>query len=186
MESGNVAAKKLLRQEARMRRNSLAAAKRQGYSQKTCRLLAAWEVFWEAETVYFYYPLGSELDLLPVAREALKLGKTVAFPRTEGDGMDFYRVWSLEEFKEGAFHVMEPLGDWKVQEEAPLILVPGLAFDHRKRRIGYGRAYYDRYFRRFPDAVKAGICFWEQLVEQIPMEAHDFTMDYLVTEKGIW
>lgn len=178
-------AKAALRAAARKGRDSLPGAQRRESSQRVCWHLEAWQVFQEAGTVYFYYPLGSEVDLLPAARLALEQGKPVAFPRTAGEQMDFYQVGSLEDFKEGAFHVMEPVGECRMQAGHPLILVPGLAFDCHKGRIGYGKAYYDRYFQRFPGAVKAGICFESQLVEQIPMEAHDHPMDYLVTEKGI-
>ncbi len=185
MGSGSREIKEALRREARMWRNSLPEALRQELSRQICALLTEWQVFREAEAIYFYYPLGSEADLLPAARLVLEQGKTAAFPRTAGEQMDFYQVRSLEEFREGAFHVMEPAGGLRMQEKAPLILVPGLAFDRRKGRVGYGKAYYDRYFRQFPHAVKAGICMEGQLAERIPMEAHDIWMDYLVTERGI-
>ncbi len=177
--------KTALRAAAREKRNGLDAKRRAEWSEAICRRLLEWSVFQTAKTVYFYYPLGSEADLLPAARALLESGKQVGFPRTSGEEMEFYPVRSLEEFQEGAFHVMEPAGEKPLREEQPLILAPGLAFDERKGRIGYGKAYYDRYFQRYPQACRAGICFETQMVAQIPREVHDCIMDYLVTEKRI-
>ena len=102
MGSGSREIKEALRREARMWRNSLPEALRQELSRQICALLTEWQVFREAEAIYFYYPLGSEADLLPAARLVLEQGKTAAFPRTAGEQMDFYQVRSLEEFREGA------------------------------------------------------------------------------------
>ena len=58
--------------------------------------------------VYGYYPLGSEVSLLLFYDFLLRQGISLAFPRVCGMSMDFYQVFSLDDFKEGAFHVMEP------------------------------------------------------------------------------
>lgn len=197
--------KAAIRAQAQNRRDSLTDAQRMERSGQICSLLLKWDVFLAAETVYLFYPLKSEVDLLAAAKEALRQGKRVAFPKTfrerirfsdmdtgqmaaEGgcrNWMDFCQVTDLEEFQEGAFHVMEPTGQDLVWEEAPLILTPGLSFDSHGGRIGYGKGYYDRYFQRFPHAIRAGVCFEAQRMERVPMEERDVRMDFLVTEKGI-
>ena len=79
--------------------------------------------FRQAEWVYFYYPLGKEVNLLPLAQQALERGMQIAFPRVEGNEMGFYQVSSLADFREGFFHVMEPTGKHAIQEKSPLVLV---------------------------------------------------------------
>ena len=101
-------AKKQIRDLLKGRREGLAPAQVQGLSEKICRNICRQPWFLQAGTVCFYYPLGNEVDLLPLAREALGMGKELAFPRVEGKGMEFFRVGSLDEFREGSFHVMEP------------------------------------------------------------------------------
>ena len=143
-------------------------------------------LFLEAGTVFFYYPLRQEVDLLAAAARALEMGKLVGFPRTEGQEIRFYKVQSLEAFSEGRFHVMEPVGAQLIEEESPLILVPGVAFDEEKNRMGYGKGYYDRYLARAPQAVKVGVAYEMQIAPKICSKGYDIPMDYIVTENRMW
>lgn len=101
--------------------------------------------------VYGYYPLGSEVSLIPFYKFLLKGEVPLAFPRVQGMSMDFYQVFSLDDLKEGAFHVMEPDNACKKAEwEYALCFTPGSAFDREGGRFGYGKGYYDRYFEKHP------------------------------------
>lgn len=99
--------------------------------------------------------------------------------------MEFYPVTSLSDFVEGRFHIMEPMGEVPLRETEPFVLVPGLGFDKKGNRMGYGKGFYDRYFARFPSCRKIGAAFETQLMEKIPSQSHDIVMDFVVTEKGI-
>lgn len=176
--------KKQIRDLLKRRREGLAPAQVQGLSEKICRNIRRQPWFLQAGTVCFYYPLGNEVDLLPLAREALGMGKELAFPRVEGKGMEFFRVGSLEEFREGSFHVMEPTGSEPVTVVGALALVPGVGFDAHGNRLGYGGGYYDRYFASHPDMVKVGVAYGLQLVGQLEKGEYDVPMDGVVTEEG--
>lgn len=177
-------AKKQIRDLLKGRREGLAPAQVQGLSEKICRNIRRQPWFLQAGTVCFYYPLGNEVDLLPLAREALGMGKELAFPRVEGKGMEFFRVCSLEEFREGSFHVMEPTGSKPVTAVGALALVPGVGFDAHGNRLGYGGGYYDCYFASHPDMVKVGVAYGLQLVGQLEKGEYDVPMDGVVTEEG--
>ncbi len=155
-------------------------------SLEICVKVQACSWFWQAEWVYFYYPLGKEVNLLPLAQQALERGMQIAFPRVEGNEMDFYQVSSLDGFREGSFHVMEPTGKHAIQEKSPLVLVPGVGFDLHGTRMGYGKGYYDRYFSRCPLCHKIGIAHSVQLVEQLPKDPFDVPMDAIVTEQDLY
>jgi len=178
--------KKLIRKEYRDKRNELTNVQVKEWSETICTHLMATELFQQAEVIYFYYPLGNEVNLLEAAQTALDVGKCIGFPRIEGDLMQFYKIESLEEFQEGCFHVMEPTSDVVLKAEKPLILVPGLVFDSRKNRMGYGKGYYDRYTADVPQAIKVGIAYELQVVDKIPVNSFDIPMDYVITESGIW
>lgn len=199
----NLTAKCEIRAMLRQRRDSLTAGEATEHSGAIQKNLAGWEIFQKAERICFYYPLGREVNLLSSAKEMLALGKQVYFPKTDGMEMDFYQVTNLWDFKEGNFHVMEPFfpgrqpegllasrksGNLPVgcQMSSLLILVPGVAFDRKKRRMGYGKGYYDRYLAGLPGAIKAGIAYECQIVAHIPTEEQDISMDYMVTEAEIW
>ncbi len=197
--------KNSFRQEFLRKRNQLTAVKVQHLSQKICDHLICMEIFQQAETVCFYYPLGNEVSLLTAAEEALRMGKQVAFPRTEGNQIRFYPVGNLSDFREGRFHVMEPTGSEPLDvgafdSQAPLlILVPGVVFDRSRNRMGYGKGFYDRYLAELTamtrgkvtndigsQVITIGIAYECQITEMIPTEATDIPMDYILTENGIW
>jgi 5-formyltetrahydrofolate cyclo-ligase len=73
-----------------------------------------------------------------------------------------------------------------VHEVVPdVLLVPGLAFDKSRNRLGRGRGYYDRYLQSF-SGIKVGVCFELQLVDKVPVDEFDVELDYLITEKNIY
>ena len=178
--------KKPIRQTYRKRRDGLSRKQVQEWSAAMTKLLTASPLFCQAKTILCYYPLGNEANLLIAAQKALNFGKTVGFPKTEGEVIRFYRVRDLDTFREGPFHVMEPVSQELLQEEAPLILVPGVAFDEKKNRMGYGKGYYDRYGAYAPNAVRIGISYEMQLAKHIPAGPYDIPMDYLLTERRLF
>jgi len=85
----------------------------------------------------------------------------------------------------GAFGISEPKAQIPVpEEEIDVILVPGIAFDKKGGRIGFGKGYYDRLLSR-TKAVKIGLCHAVQLVEDTFCEPHDVRMDYVITESEL-
>ena len=63
--------------------------------------------------------------------------------------------------------------------------MPGIVFDKEGRRIGYGLGYYDKFLKKTPKAVKIGLAFDFQVVDQIPREMHDVPVDVIVTEERV-
>lgn len=177
--------KRQLRTAAKQKRDALSQKEITRWSGEICRILEKQTFFKESGIICFYYPLGSEVDLLPLAQKAVDLGKQAAFPRVKGSEMKFYRVSDLEGFAEGAFHVMEPVGGEAIDSEEALVLVPGLIFDEYGNRMGYGKGYYDRYFAKYPGCRKIGVCYRMQVVTNIPCGEYDIPMEAVVTEYGI-
>ena len=70
-----------------------------------------------------------------------------------------------------------------------LIMVPLVAFDNQLNRIGYGKGYYDRSLKKFSKSknkiVTIGIAYSFQRYKKIPVNKHDFKLDYIFTERGI-
>lgn len=122
--------------------------------------------------------VSSLMDRLP--------GKTYYFPRTDLDQgtMEFLRFESLESFGVNRWGILEPLaGDVLPINPRPLIIVPGLAFDQKGHRLGYGKGFYDRFLSSY-SAATLGVCFAEFFLESLPAEAHDRLVDSVVTEKS--
>lgn len=178
----NMERKQQIRAELKQKRDLLTKEQVTEASQRICEKLLCYIQKEQPEVVYFYYPLGKEVNLLPLAEELLKEGRKIAFPRTSGETMEFYPVTSLTDFVEGNFHIMEPKGEVPLAEEEPLVLVPGLGFDRKGNRMGYGKGFYDRYFARFPSCRKIGASYWSQIVEELSCGEYDVAMDEVVTE----
>lgn len=144
--------------------------------------------FAAARVVGLYAPIRNEVHTGALFRNALEAGKTVLFPAVDGDNLIFREVTAPRDLITGAFGIREP-GQWcraVDQKEADLIVVPGVAFDHFGRRIGYGRGFYDRALHRLEGSGRlAGLCYHFQLVEEISGEAHDVVMDVVVTDRDL-
>jgi 5-formyltetrahydrofolate cyclo-ligase len=177
----------VIRRRHKERRNAMAAEQVAAFSSCICRKVLESECYEKYSTIYSYYPLGNEVDCLPVIRQALLDGKTVALPRTKQDfGMEFYRITSMEQVAEGHFHVMEPLDSCPlIQEEEALVLVPGVVFDKAGMRYGYGKGYYDRYFARFPRLYRMGLAYGHQIEEKLLVQETDVPVNIVVTERNI-
>ena len=158
-------------------------------SEQLARQILGWEAYINAKFLYVYYPLGNEVSLIPVFEDAWKQGKKLAFPKVCGNEMSFYEVGSLNQLKEGCFHVMEPdvTPDARpVLWDEALCFVPGVVFDQSGGRFGYGKGYYDRYFSSRQGVRLAGCAYEAQVIPQLLVKEHDKKMDVLITEKRIY
>lgn len=165
-------------------------------SRAICKQVLSSAEYKDAETIFAYYPLGNEVDCLPVLKDALNTGKRVFLPRTGQDcQMDFYEIHSLDDVEEGNFHVMEPkasckqfVPDRKTEKNGQniLVLVPGVVFDYQGNRYGYGKGYYDHYFARFPWFKRMALAYTEQMsMNLLECLETDEKMHIIVTEKEI-
>ena len=141
--------------------------------------------FQQAGTIMAYCAIPPEIDLMPVMWEALSMGKTLLLPRCETHGMMTARViGDLAELQVGMYGILEPSPTAEIfpPGQVDLVLVPGLAFDEKGRRLGRGKGYYDRFLTDIKGKIM-GIC--RCLVEAVPVEQHDVLMDAVVTDSQI-
>ncbi len=141
--------------------------------------------FAEARIVALYAPIHNEVETADVARKALEAAKIVLFPAVCPAGLEFRRISDLAVLRKGAFGIPEPDAGCPLHSpgEADLLVVPGVAFDMRGGRIGYGKGYYDRTLHHLEGSGRlVGFCYDFQLVEGIAGEPHGVRMDMIVTE----
>jgi 5-formyltetrahydrofolate cyclo-ligase len=81
------------------------------------------------------------------------------------------------------FGIGEPTGPiWTDLDAIQIIIVPGVAFDRSGNRMGRGRGFYDRMLKSTVGALKIGIAYDFQMLDEIPVEPHDVKMDRIITE----
>ena len=136
-----------------------------------------------AACVAMYFPIHGEVDLLPLW---MGCGKTVVFPRVDGEAIVFCPARTMREFAPGAFNIHEPKTPPVCIEHIDLILVPGLIFDRSGLRLGYGMGFYDRLIKAYPGIATMGVCQEEFFVEKLPKEAWDARVKYVATQSAIY
>ena len=141
----------------------------------------------DAEAVYAYVDYKHEVETGDLIRLAWQDGKRVAVPRGGGQGMRFFYITSLEDdLEEGSFGIREPKEDLSPgDEEDALLLMPGVAFDTMRHRVGYGGGFYDRFLEAHTGMVTVALAFEFQLRKEVPFEEFDIRPAKVVTEKRI-
>lgn len=181
--------KKKLRAEAREMRRSMSPEKKKLLDRKIKnKLLNLWAVR-EAESVLCYVSTEIEVDTREFINALLKTGKRVAVPKCEGEksNMNFYYINSLSELSSGSFGVDEPDS---VKENAvnttenTVCIVPAFMFDKNGYRLGYGKGYYDRYLSHY-NGTAIGICYDENLKDELFHGKYDRHVDMVITDKNI-
>ncbi len=139
-----------------------------------------------------YVAMRGEVDTESLIAELLATVGAFYAPRVSGVGeLMLHRVTrrSPEGFIRSAHGVAEPdpgvYAETIDPAELDIIFVPGVAFDLGRRRIGFGKAHYDRLLARAKAALKIGLSFEYQILERLPSEAHDIAMDLIATENRL-
>ena len=136
-----------------------------------------------------YYPSYYEVNILKFLKEALRKNFKIALPIIRSSTLMSFKSWIINEpLNVSKFGILEPKNIGK--EFVPdLILVPLVAFDSQLNRIGYGKGYYDRSLKKIKKLKKNAICIGMahsfQKCKSIPVNKHDFKLDYIFTERGI-
>ncbi|MGI6425144.1 MAG: 5-formyltetrahydrofolate cyclo-ligase [Tepidanaerobacteraceae bacterium] len=140
----------------------------------------------KAKLVMFYVDMRNEVMTKGAIEETLSNGKRVVVPRVKkGYGLLAIEIESLAELNPGTFGVLEP----PERDEVPLddidvVVIPGVVFDKKGYRIGYGGGYYDNFLPKLKvDTKKIALAFEMQLIDSVPAESHDMKMDMIITEK---
>jgi 5-formyltetrahydrofolate cyclo-ligase len=140
--------------------------------------------FNHAKVLASYFPTGSEVRTEKIISTALKSNRVVALPRTEGEVIKFYQIFLNTNLIVGRFGLKEPSISSFVSDDIDLLLVPGILFDTRGYRIGYGYGYYDKFIaKKKKSTVSVGLAYECQMCEEIPKSNCDQKVNILVTEK---
>ena len=140
--------------------------------------------------IALYYPSNFELNVLKVLELKYFSDQMILLPVTEKNNlMNFYQWKKNDVLIVNEFGMLEPI---KTKQKIPdIIIVPMLAFDKDKFRLGYGKGYYDRYLNKYikqykKDIMTVGVAFSFQKHNKLPKNKNDVKLDFILTEKGIF
>ncbi len=142
--------------------------------------------FLEAENILCFLNYQSEVETKNIIKKAWEEGKRVYVPRIDEDIMNFYQITSFQDLIKGYKGILEPVGDHIFDMKDGLVIMPGVAFDKCRNRIGYGKGFYDKFLCLHPSLKTIAIAFELQIVDEIPYDSLDIIPEILITEENIY
>lgn len=143
----------------------------------------------DAAVVGLYAAFDDELDTRPLAEGLRARGIAVAYPRIVPPARDlvFHVVPGADALEPGPFGIAQPPAHAAVVrlDQLAILIVPGLAFDDRGGRLGWGKGYYDATLAHDMRPLCVGYGHACQLVPDVPRAGHDVFMDLVITDTGV-
>lgn len=175
-----------LRQQMQMKRSNLTPDQVEVMSQQIVSRLDQLEPLRQARYIMGFASIKNEIKLSSWLEEKISNGYVILLPRVESNGqLEAVEFKGWEQTKAGPFGIKEPTGDPFDPHLIDVVLVPGLVFDARGYRLGYGKGYYDRFLPRLrPEAFCCGLCYDFQVVDDVYPHQSDVPVHWIVTEKA--
>lgn len=157
---------------------------RQLAAQRVFDMLEQTAAFIMADHILMYHSLPDELSTHAFI-DKWSTRKHFYLPRVNGVNLDIL-PYDRSSLRLGAFQIEEPQGDdCADMESIEMVVVPAVAYDRRGNRVGRGKGYYDRLLGNTA-AIKIGVAYDFQVVDDIDAEPHDVGVDIVITDKGIY
>lgn len=136
--------------------------------------------YYRASELLLFKSYGSEISTEAILEDAFRYGKKVYLPAVTGEAMEFYRVDKEDKLKTGYKGIPEPETSGREKflfdegkADNTLMIMPGVAFDCYRNRIGYGKGFYDRYLADKASLHTIAIGFDCQMVSVIKSDKTD-------------
>ena len=139
--------------------------------------------------IALYYPSNFELDVLKILELNNIYANDILLPIIEKNNVMNFFPWKKNDVLfVNQFGILEPI---KTLAKIPdVMLVPVLAFDKHKFRLGYGKGFYDRYLNKFlrksKNILTVGVAFSFQKHHKLPINRNDVRLDLILTKQGIY
>ena len=178
-----------VRAETRHRRDALPSETRTRFSRRILDATAPWIQREGFGSVMLYLNMRSEVETTGLLEQLLDSGKQVCAPVVDTEHLALIprRIQNLKtEVVRHRYGMLEPSEACPLFpiEHLQLIVVPGIAFDRRGYRLGYGKGFYDRFLMKCPHAVAIGLAYRVQLVEDTFPQEWDVPVQHIFTETG--
>ena len=168
-------------------RRAMGAEARKAASEAICARLLTLPQVKAARTVLSYMALPDEADLSALHDGLRERGVRLCFPVSLPHGA--MEAWEPRGWVSGSYGIREPDRGSSLPippEEIDLVLAPCVAFDEKRKRLGHGAGYYDRYLPQCAQAAVIAAAFESQKLPAVVTDAHDRTMDAVVTEAKVY
>lgn len=172
-----------LRAYMKEKRNALLPELKKEYDEIIFNKIISSDFYKNSKYVFSYVSFGSEADTIKIIKRALSDKKHVFVPKVlSKEEMKACEISSMEDMAPGKYGILEPkVIENSGSENVDLIITPGLAFDKRGGRLGYGGGYYDRFFKSFKGkGLRIGLCYDFQITDKVPLGKYDVLLDKVI------
>ena len=180
--------KKEMREKILSKRNQLSSTAIYNKSKLITLNLLGQNLIRPGDKVLLYMNFKSEVDTHQLVEYVINNG-TLVLPRVNQStkSLDLHVVKNLIDLTLSNYGILEPHNNILIEpKDLDVIITPGVAFDPKKFRLGYGAGYYDLLLSRIkPDTKVVSIAFDCQIVKQVPIEKHDIPVDIIITESRV-
>ncbi|HEX9697146.1 MAG TPA: 5-formyltetrahydrofolate cyclo-ligase [Actinomycetota bacterium] len=174
-----------MRRTTLAKRARLSPAEREAGGRAVAETILSLPEIAAASAVMAFASFGTEIPTDPVVEALLHAGRRVMMPAVDGDRLRAAPIARLEDLAPGYRGIREPPAPAFVDPGPQAVfLIPGVAFDERGGRLGYGGGFYDSFLRQNP-GLRIGVCFECQIVAAVPAEAHDLPVALVVTDARV-
>jgi len=179
--------KELLREKYIVFRNNLSEDKVKEVSSRITNMFFSLEAIKEKQNFLLYHSFGNEIITYDIINVILRENKNVYLPYISNKKIEISQIYSKKELKSGAFGIMEPLDRQDINvNKMDVLVVPGLLFDRKGYRIGYGGGYYDRLLAGIDSHILTiGLAYDDFLQESLPIDKYDIPVKLIISEKQI-
>lgn len=184
--------KERVRKETLEKRKSISLEELIEKSNSVTEKLLSTDLYKNAKTIMAYIDFRNEVQTEKIIKRAIADGKRIVIPISIVETRQLLLSEIIDydtELESGAYGILEPKQEYIRETDAKLVdmvLIPGVAFDERGFRIGYGAGYYDRFLERVrKDTTKIALAFELQMVEYAFEDSHDVPTEMIVTEDRI-
>lgn len=179
--------KENLRKEILQKRKNMSNTEILERSKQITEFVIQTQEFKEAKNILLYAPIQNEVDTERIAKETLNLQKNLFYPKVIGEHLIFYKITKEEHLQTGYQSILEPIEGLPAYEgeSHTCVIVPGVAFDRKRNRIGYGKGFYDRFLAKHSNNYSIGVCFALQMVDNLPFNELDIPLHRVITENGV-
>lgn len=134
-----------------------------------------------SKTLLIYISINSEVDTIKIINYFL-YAKNIAVPKIIDNNMYFCYITNLNDLTPGKYNIPEPTNENIVTDfDNSICIVPGICYDKKNYRIGYGKGYYDRFLSK--NKIKTiGLCYKECMIEKIDNDKYDYKIDEVITD----
>ena len=177
-------AKTLVRNEIKKIRENLSIDEKNLLEERIVEKFFNLEIVKNSDTFMSYMDFKNEVPTKKINETLIKLGKTLALPKIIKE--DMVAILNNNQFEIGKYGISEPLGD-RFSKNIDVVIVPGVTFNRKGDRIGFGKGYYDRFLanENYRNTFKIALAYDFQINDNFVGEDFDIKVDLIVSDKEI-